>query len=511
MPVFGDSRGFLMNFEKHLFVSYAHIDDMITPGDDQGWVTRFHKYLESYLSQSMGEQAKIWRDDRLRGNDVFANEIVKQFPQTAVLLSILSPRYLDSEWCMREVSEFCKTAELNGGLIVDDKARVLRLMLRGIPAERREQLPPVLKDALGYEFFQWSDGGRELPLDPAFGSGEAYRRQIYFLAEDIADLINKLKHTGADQVPVHAGAKPTVYLAESSYDVRDEREKIRGDLRAHGYTVVPDQMAQLPDLESGYIEEVSRLLDQCRISIHIVGRYRGKVPDGPSLKSAVQIQNEIAANKSEESGLRRLIWLPENARPEQPEQQTFVDELQQLQSLQRGADLVTADLETFKNALHSALQKLEEPEPKTTPMAESAKLAFLICDQRDRQATIPLRKALRDAGLAVEIPAFEGDAATVRKANYELSARCDAVILFYGAGDEAWKRTVEIDLLRMKAHRDEKPLPASYLYLAPPSTDDKQELIELEEPNLINGLDGFPETKLRPLLNLLKSCPSGNA
>jgi hypothetical protein len=144
-------------------------------------------------------------------------------------------------------------------------------------------------------------------------------------------------------------------------------------------------------------------------------------------------------------------------------------------------------------------------------MAESAKLAFLICDQRDRQATIPLRKALRDAGLAVEIPAFEGDAATVRKANYELSARCDAVILFYGAGDEAWKRTVEIDLLRMKAHRDEKPLPASYLYLAPPSTDDKQELIELEEPNLINGLDGFPETELRPLLNLLKSCPSGNA
>jgi len=46
-------------------------------------------------------------------------------------------------------------------------------MLRGIPAERREQLPHVLKDALGYEFFQWTDGGHELPLDPAFGTGEA--------------------------------------------------------------------------------------------------------------------------------------------------------------------------------------------------------------------------------------------------------------------------------------------------------------------------------------------------
>ena len=277
-----------MNFDKHLFVSYAHVDDMMTPGDDQGWVTRFHKYLESYLSQSIGEPARIWRDDRLRGNDIFANEIVKQFPQTAVLLSILSPRYIDSEWCLREVDEFCRTAELNGGLTVDDKARVIRIMLRGIPAERREQLPHVLKDALGYEFFQWTDGGHELPLDPAFGTGEAYRRQIYFLAEDIADLINRLKQADVGKSKIPKDQKPAIYLAETSYDVREEREKIRGDLRAHGYTVVPDQLARMPDLESEYISEVSRLLDQCKMSIHIIGSVWGKAPDGPSLKSAVQ-------------------------------------------------------------------------------------------------------------------------------------------------------------------------------------------------------------------------------
>jgi TIR domain len=500
-----------MNFDKHLFVSYAHVDDMVTPGDDQGWVTRFHKYLETYLSQSIGEQARIWRDDRLRGNEIFANEIVKQFPQTAVLLSILSPRYIDSEWCLREVDEFCKTAELNGGLTVDDKARVIRVMLRGIPAERREQLPNVLKDALGYEFFQWTDGGHELPLDPAFGSGEAYRRQIYFLADDIADLINRLKQADAGKSQVPKNQKPAIYLAESSYDVRDEREKIRGDLRAHGYAVIPDQLARMPDLESEYISEVNRLLDQCQISIHIIGSVRGKVPDGPSLKSAVQLQNEIAATKSEESGLRRLIWLPENARVEQPEQQAFIQELQKLQSLQRGADLVSADLESFKNAMHSVLQKLERSEPQTSKTEDNTKLVFLICDQRDRPATIPLRKYLRGAGLDVEIPAFEGDAATVRRANYELLTRCDAVVLFYGAGDEAWKRTVEIDLVRMKAHRDGRPLLASYVYLAPPSNDDKRELIELEEPHLINGLDGFPESEMTPILNLLKSRESGSA
>jgi len=167
-----------LNFQKDLFVSYAHVDDLATPGDGQGWVTRFHKYLETYLSQSLGQHATVWRDDRLRGNDIFASEIVKQFPETAVLLSIVSPRYIESEWCLREVNEFCKTAERAGGLTIDDKARVISVMLRRLPSERASHLPNILKDALGYEFFQEIEGGRELPLDPGFGSGEAYRRQI---------------------------------------------------------------------------------------------------------------------------------------------------------------------------------------------------------------------------------------------------------------------------------------------------------------------------------------------
>jgi hypothetical protein len=73
-----------MNFEKHLFISYAHLDNLPTPDTGQGWVTRFQQYLESYLSANLKEDAKIWRDDKLRGNDIFADEIIKQFPKTAV-------------------------------------------------------------------------------------------------------------------------------------------------------------------------------------------------------------------------------------------------------------------------------------------------------------------------------------------------------------------------------------------------------------------------------------------
>jgi hypothetical protein len=342
-------------------------------------------------------------------------------------------------------------------------------------------------------------------LDQSFGSGEIYRRQIYFLAEDIAELITKLKQKGAGKRLPEVPSKPTIYLAECSYDLRDDREKIRGELRAHGYNVLPDQLTRLPDLEMEYVAEVGRLLDQCRLSVHIVGKSRGKVPDGPDLKSAVQLQNELAAKKSEEGGLKRVIWLPEGTRSEQPEQQAFIEALQKVADLQKGADLVTADLEVLKGVIHAALQKLEKPDPPIPEQMNSAKLVHLICDQRDRPATIALRKFLKARGVEVEIPVFEGDAAKVQQANQDLLTRCDAVILFYGAGDEAWKRSVESDLKKMKGYRGEKPLLASYIYLAEPFTDDKKELIELEEPNLIKGLDGFSEAEMKPLLNILMS------
>ena len=125
---------------------------------------------------------------------------------------------------------------------------------------------------------------------------------------------------------------------------------------------------------------------------------------------------------------------------------------------------------------------------------------MVLCNERDRKAALPLRKFLKDQGFDVRIPVFQGDAATVREENKRRFIQCDGLILFYGDGDEGWKSTIESDLTKMKGDRADKPLLASYTYLAEPGTDDKEELIELEEPNLINGLNGFSEPEIQRFL-----------
>jgi hypothetical protein len=226
-----------------------------------------------------------------------------------------------------------------------------------------------------------------------------------------------------------------------------------------------------------------------------VGASYGAVPDGPSQKSVVVLQNELAARRSKSCGLPRVIWLPEGTRAElSTPQQALIDTLQRDAEAQVGADLVTGDTEALKGSIYSALKKLEMPPPPPSP--RGTKLIYLICDERDRKAAGPVRKYLRDQGFDVILPAFEGNATAVREAHRQLATTCDAVLLFYGAGDEAWKRTFDSELKKMPGYREGNPLLASYTYLADPKTSDKEDLIDMEEPHLINGLGGFSEAMM---------------
>ena len=99
----------------HVFISYAHIDNLPLSEDQQGWISRLHNTLEVFLSQRLGGRARIWRDLKLQGNDIFGDEIVGAFRDAVLFLSILTPRYVRSDWCKREIREFCQYAESTDG------------------------------------------------------------------------------------------------------------------------------------------------------------------------------------------------------------------------------------------------------------------------------------------------------------------------------------------------------------------------------------------------------------
>ncbi|MGD9302323.1 MAG: TIR domain-containing protein, partial [Desulfobacterales bacterium] len=121
--------------ENDIFMSYAHLDNETLTEDEKGWVSAFDNALQKRVSQLIGRKADIWRDRKLHGNDIFGDEIVDQFPKLKVFVSIVSPRYLKSEWCLKELKEFHKVANKTGGVRLGNKSRIFKVIKTPVPPD----------------------------------------------------------------------------------------------------------------------------------------------------------------------------------------------------------------------------------------------------------------------------------------------------------------------------------------------------------------------------------------
>jgi hypothetical protein len=131
--------------------------------------------------------------------------------------------------------------------------------------------------------------------------------------------------------------------------------------------------------------------------------------------------------------------------------------------------------------------------------------AYLVCTQEDRKRTIPLRKYLKQQGIDIELPLFNGDSQELRNANQDLIRRCQGLLTFYGAGEEAWFRAIRSDHRKIGTYRVGLPPIPQYLYLAEPDTPEKQDMVDMEEPYLIDGRIAFDADLLRPFIQAIKA------
>ncbi len=496
-----------MPFDLHAFISYAHIDNEPLEPGQPGWVSRFHAVLKTRLSQRLGEPARLWRDEKLRGDDVFGDEIRAQLPRAALLVSILSPRYVRSDWCNAEVAGFATAAAATGGVQVQNKTRVVKVLKT--PLAPGDHVPPVFERSLGHPFYQ-DEGERQVEIDPAFGDAarQEFLRRISDLAVEMADNLRALDALPpASPAAAAAGSGQVVFVAECGRDLQAVRAQLVTDLRLHGHSVLPEQ--QLPLSEDLLLPELAAQLAHATLAVHLVGGSTGPVPEGPSGQSLVALQNAAAAAQSQARGLRRILWLAPGAQGERPEQQAYLAALQTDAALQRGADLLRGDTEALKGAVHQALLALQKPAPPPAPPPGPGPRVHLLMTEADRAGVVPLVKALRTAGLAVSVPVFAGDAAELRQRNAQLVADSRAVLVVYASGDEAWKFHQLSDLQKQAAIAGAGP--SRWLALLPPQTPDKDLEQALADAATLDLLAGVDAAALAPLQAALGAAPATTA
>lgn len=493
-------------FENDVFISYSHRDNQLVPGWKEGWVSELHQTLSERVGVLLGKEPRIWRDSQQSGNTEFTPDFLDQLSKTAALVSILSPSYFNSAYCPRELEAFVEACEASGGVSVGSRARLFKVVRTQIPEPERIPLP--LHGFIGYDFFAVDSMTKKVQeYWRVFGeeSRQKFIQKVDDLAQDISRLLRQLRGLEPQPNPEVRKQSGFVYLAMTTSDLKEEREALRRDLDRSGYTVLPD--GPLPETSPAIEVAVREELARCQLSIHLIGRNYGAVPEGTTFSVPV-LQNDLAAERSRTANLPRLVWLA----PVQPEQaveerqKEFIERLQTAPELQGEMDLLEGSLQDLKDEVYLALKPRSKPDPE--PAREGPRegaappRVYLICDQKDQdqEEFQRLRSLVFEASCEPILPLFEGDETEVRKDHEESLLTCAAVLFYWGAGNEGWRRRKQSEVQKSAGLGRAGGAPPTALYIAQPPSSDKKNLLTRAVTVLRPSPEGPTAALLAPFL-----------
>ncbi|MFO1120115.1 MAG: TIR domain-containing protein [Rhodospirillales bacterium] len=270
------------DFDYDLFISYPHGDfDQVGSSRLKTWSQIFVAEFVDELRLSLeGEQLVVFRDEDKRSG--FGIDPTRELPEqlqqavqtSGLLVVLMSPFYLKSDWCKQEANWFVAEAERrqrgNGFIFV---ARIW--------PTKAEDWPPELKGALGFWFFDRKIG-RERPnrvrpfgwADPIQHDHDGtFRKALGDLVEPAAERLKEMRERweegrreAAAQRRLAEPSGQILYLyARSTH--RRLWERARDELVQAGFAVRPSEPdpdpEQGPEAEAKAAGQRIGLLKQC--------------------------------------------------------------------------------------------------------------------------------------------------------------------------------------------------------------------------------------------------------
>jgi hypothetical protein len=475
-----------MYFEHDVFISYRHLNNRDDQLGQNGWVAQFEKDLKRVLDDLLEREARIWRDNKMPFGTVLSDAISTRLRKTKLLVCIISPAYAQSDWCLRELREFRRAAQQTGGLTVGDQSRIIAVVKT--PTTNQ---PEGLIDSLQCSFYDATEdrGGVPRPFSQTTNGykHEQYEERLNEIAWAIKQLIETL---GEDPL---SDISRTIYLAETSGDRREDRDKIQDELEAREFVVIPN--APLPRDQAGeYCDAVRENLERAFMSIHLFGANYGLIPEGADGKSLGQIQNELASERSSQNELfKRVIWIPENLANLEAKQTEFLDDLRKNEKALIGAVMVEQSREDLKTRILQILAKKSE---KDGPSGST--FIYLIYDRLDVDLAEPVGRFLFEKGYDVIFPPEKGGL------RYHKSSllRCDAALTIYGKARVEWVQDRYDDVVtKVKGWGREKGISCTAILPTDPETPHKSMLFFHRTKVLQPCYNGLSKETLEKPLN----------
>jgi len=537
---------------KHdVFISYAHIDNEPDFPSQQGWVSIFQGALRARLKKELGREADVWWDQReLRGNRVFDQTIREACEASALMVAVMSPRYVQSESCRKELSYFTSREGANAR----DVSRLLTIGKTPVAAAELQAvghpaLVDTLERTLGYRFYhtdEVTNRVRELHIyDPELSP--SFQRYVQDLASDLAaqlraqlraqpdpsrapvnpralrtsDVVPRAPGSSAVDAP---GTADMVFLAATTSDVAPLRDAIQLELSDRGIPI--SAPATWSDEHETVVAELERSVASASIAVHILGAAYGSRPDGCD-RSIPELQfDRVAALQQQRVSaqpLVRLVWIPTLTAPVREAQQAFIDRLHSYDGWAEEDELLTGTREQLAARIlakleHLRAQRLQREKQAAKQEARPAgnggrsllaeplpRRIYVISEPHDHEAAQRIERAL-------ELPDWEvlsaaeisNDAETEQereRQHQEYLAQSDAFLIYHGDAKFRWVRAQVDEARKALGRRGQLELLGS-VYVAKPLSGPRASY-HLAGIDRVDDLQDEPRDNLQPFLELL--------
>jgi hypothetical protein len=468
--------GYVPDYKNDIFVSYAHVDDVPVPFVQTGWVTTLIGCIKTRLAQRLGrsDAYTLWMDYELAKHVKLTPQIMDALRQTAIMIVVLSPGYLASDWCQREKATFMQ-------LIRAHDSRVFIIERDMIEAEDR---PAEFQDLIPFRFWVREREGKPPRIlgEPVPDKEDrAYYSGVDEITYELANALRALKIAP----PRTAGA---VYLAEVTDDLEQDRHGIKTYLNQFDINVLPNTCYSQDPAQ--FRQCVGRDLEKCDAFVQLLSAYAGKKP--PDLPQGyVHLQFELAQS----SGKPIFQWrspLLDSSAIADANHRALVFE----------APTVRAEgIEDFKRTIKEYVLARSVPE---TPKPIDA-FVFVNMETADRPLAESVCEVLRRHGIGYSLPLITGDPADIRRDLEENLIDSNGIIIIYGSSTAAWVRRQLMACRKILSMR-ERPLQAFAVFEGPPEQKVQVDCLlpTLQFLNFRKGLDdALLEKELRPLIGKL--------
>lgn len=495
---------YVPGYTHDVFISYAHVNNIPPRPKAEGWVTIFHdslmRHLPAFLKRGGDAPVApvIWRDDKLTGADFYDDTIDRAVRHSAVMISVMSERYFESAYCVRELQSFCDT-----GVTVDfesgKKSRVFKVMLSDIPQTSQDMR---VRRTNGFEFFAVEQGEpqvfrrttEEIPDD-------RYWKAVERLAREVAELLSRMAEQRSDAPATPVG--PAVYLAEVADDLEECRAEVRDALKQHGIQVLPE--LRLPTEERAMKKEIAKNLERSVLSVHLMGALPSKAADGdelPATQTQYRLASGIGVNTQDPNKpkLRRLVWLPPEldiALVKSNAQRQFLESLRYERDGESPMEMLQKSIEELKDEILKKVLPPPPPPPSKFDIKRKS-LVYITHHPDDAVDAEAIRGFLREARQDVMLMRGDGEREQLKDLRLRMKS-CHAVLILYGKSPLMWTRNLAEEAWKIADRRKRNPLLAKSICDGPP--DPKPDLgFDFEGWSTLQCRNGIEVGPLEPFI-----------